>query len=263
MNTKSSADLLSYAKSLLDISRAVIKNKLASGFSSQIKADSSIVTEVDIAIEEALRKDIEKHFPDHGIIGEEFGVSRPEADFQWILDPIDGTEEFANGMPFWGTIIGLHYKSSPVVGIIDHPALDVCLYAAKGWGAFKNEQRIKIADLDKLTGKERISITTPENFLRFNGCKDTFNKILESFPNIRVFRSCYGHTTAITGSTDAMVEYNVRIWDIAATQILVEEAGGSYVVVKKTEEEVGMVYGAVFGRQALAQEIVKKFSLSS
>lgn len=259
MNTKDSADLLNYAKSLLSVSRAIIKDKLASGYSSHTKSDSSIVTEVDIAIEEALRKDIEKHFPDHGIIGEEFGVSKAEADFQWILDPIDGTEEFANGMPFWGTIIGLHFKGSPVVGIIDHPALRVSLHAGKGLGAFKNDERIKLADLTQLTGNERISISPPEIFLRYNGSTDAFDKILELCPNIRVFRSCYGHTTAITGSTDAMVEYNVRIWDIAATQILVEEAGGSYVIVKEKQEDVGMVYGVVFGKARLVSEIVSKF----
>ncbi len=123
--------------------RAVIKSVIASGLEVTSKPDKSLVTTADIEAEKAFRAKVAEAFPDFGVIGEELGTSNPEADFQWIIDPIDGSSELANGIPLYGTIIGLHYKGQPLIGVIDHPAFNTCCYAAYGLGTFCDGKRRK------------------------------------------------------------------------------------------------------------------------
>ena len=98
------------------------------------KADDSPVTIADRETEMVIRQEIEKRFPDHGIIGEEYGITRPDASIQWVLDPIDGTKSFIHGIPFYTTLIGIMIDKEPMVGVINAPALDECCVAGKGLG---------------------------------------------------------------------------------------------------------------------------------
>src|SRR5262249_56574546 len=88
---------------------------------------------------------IERWFPDHGVIGEEYPPSRPDSEFQWIMDPIDGTEEFVHGIPTFGAMLALHHQGAPLVGVIDHPALDLLVSAGRGIGAYRNGHRLRLA----------------------------------------------------------------------------------------------------------------------
>lgn len=264
MNTENKK-YLDYALSLLEISREIAKS-MSSNFKIEEKKDKSLVTEVDKAIEVALREKISKDFPNHGIIGEEFPDYNPKAEYKWILDPIDGTEDFAFGMPFWGTIIALHKyenqtESNALVGVVDHPDLRTTIYGAKGLGAFKDKKKLNL-------GKEKgcISLTTRANFRRFENPDDEiiFNKINENFPNFRTFRTVYGHSAAIFDAVDAMVEYNIRFWDVAASKLLIEEAGGKYVNIKRENlEGHGVIYSAIMGKKETIDKMIEVLKLEN
>src|SRR5262249_2433591 len=127
-----------------------------------------VVTDVDHAIERRLRDRIERWFPDHGVIGEEYPPTRPASPFQWIIDPIDGTEELVHGIPTFGAMFALHHRGTGLVGVIDHAALDVCVNAALGLGAYRNGQRIDLAAAAVSPHAERIrlALSARINFTR-------------------------------------------------------------------------------------------------
>ncbi|MCB0359690.1 MAG: hypothetical protein KDD44_08640, partial [Bdellovibrionales bacterium] len=194
-------------------SRSRILDLVSAGFSTRLKEDRTPVTDVDIEVEQVLRSMIADAFPDHGVIGEEFPQSNPDAEFQWILDPIDGTEELASGLPLFGTIIALHYNGKPVAGLIDHPLLGETFRAVTGQGTTLNGAAV--APLDLSPSEEplvrRLAVTTRKNFFRHDGDPAVFDRIVEAFPNIRVYHSCFAHTATIRGGFDAMFECNVKL----------------------------------------------------
>lgn len=244
---------LAFALDLARRSRREIEARLARGFAVELKADASLVTDIDKAVESLLRETIGARFPAHGILGEEFGHTRPQAAFQWILDPIDGTDNLAHDIPTYGTIIALHYQGTPLIGVIDHPALDYTYAAARGLGAFRNGQRLAMAPPDPSAPlvREIVVTTAPENFARSQDLP-LFEAIYRAFPNTRIYRDCFAQTLAAQGSVGAMVEFNVKLWDIAAVPVLVEEAGGKYVCVREREG----VYSAVFGKPAVVDALL-------
>lgn len=245
--------------------RSVIKSVIQKGLKVTSKPDKSLVTTADIEAEKEFRRKVAKAYPDFGVIGEEMGAMNPEADFQWIIDPIDGSSELANGMPLYGTIIGLYYKGHPLIGVIDHPAFNSCCYGAYGLGTFCDGKQVFLTDFEtgNFDGTERVATATRSNFLRYGDEGQRFDTLAKVHPNIRIYFCCYIHTCAITGAVDAAVEWNVRLWDIAATQLLIEEAGGKYHCIRQTEQPgVGTVYCAVFGKPTLVSAIVNLFDSS-
>jgi len=120
------------AVELAEETRRIVRPALERGFDVKTKADASLVTDVDQAVERRLRELIARWFPDHGVIGEEYPPTQPDSAFQWILDPIDGTEEFVHGVPTFGAMLALHHRGAPVVGVVDHPALDLRVDAGVG-----------------------------------------------------------------------------------------------------------------------------------
>jgi fructose-1,6-bisphosphatase/inositol monophosphatase family enzyme len=251
------------AMDMIAESRAIIRAAVATGFDVKKKPDGSYVTNVDLKVEEHLRGLIQRHFPEHGIIGEEYPPTRPDAVFQWIMDPIDGTEDFVYRVPTFGTILALHYRGQPVVGILDHPMLDLCVSAAYGRGTFNNGERVMLADIDPaaIDGSERVMLSARSNFTRFGDDGHLFDTIARAHPNHRIYRSCYAHACAAIGTADATIDYANRLWDIAACQILIEEAGGKYVVVHEDEVRgVGHLYSTVFGKPTLVDRLTQYFN---
>lgn len=238
------------ALELADEARHQLRVLCKDGFEVKQKPDGSYVTSADFQVEQRLRALIERDFPDHGIVGEEFPPRAPEAEFQWILDPVDGTEDFVQRIPLFGTIIALHFRGEPLVGVIDMPLLDARVHAAYGLGTFHNRERVKLADLaaDVAPNQVRTMLSARANFIRHRDDGARFDALTRHFPNQRIYRTCYAHLCAATGQADATVDYGNRIWDLAATRIVVEEAGGAYQTVQQLDTPSGPVYGAVFGR---------------
>ena len=129
------AGLLEKARQLSAQTRSLIDQALARGISHRLKADSTFVTEVDLAVEEHVRSALSGWFPSHGILGEEFDACNPDADYQWIIDPIDGTRSLRHRVPLFGTVLALHFRGHPVLGVIDLPGLDRCYSGALGLGS--------------------------------------------------------------------------------------------------------------------------------
>lgn len=245
---------------MADAARDVIQSLRRTGVSVTRKPDNSLVTNTDFAVEQRLRELIAADYPTHGIVGEEYPPANADSPFQWILDPIDGTEEFARGIPTYGSIIALHFRNQPLVGVIDHGALSLRVHGAFGLGAWRGKRRIALADAPHaaLNGGDSIVICARHNFTRHSNDDRHFDRITRSYPNHRIFRSCYGHTLAITGNVDAMVEYGNRVWDLAASRVLTEEAGGKYVTVQEIDVPgIGLICGAVFGKQATVDKIIE------
>ena len=141
---------------------------LEHGFSVETKLDRSLVTDVDRAVERRWRELIERWFPDHGALGEEYPPTRPASAFQWIMDPIDGTEEFVHGIPTFGTMLALHHRGVPLVGVIDHPALDIRVNAGVGLGTHRNGRRVRLDDAPASARPEdvRLVLSARINFTR-------------------------------------------------------------------------------------------------
>lgn len=248
-------ELHNAALEFADVARGIIANAWRSDFTVERKQDASYVTNVDLEVEDRLRTLITRRFPEHGILGEEFPPARPGADFQWILDPIDGTEDFVHRVPTFGSILSLYYGGAPVVGIVDHPALDVRCHAAYGRGTYRNSARITLSNTEAPPEQVRLVTSARGNFIRYRDEGPYFDKLTRTYPNHRIYRSCYGHALVAMGAVDAMVDYHDTPWDLASAQILAEEAGGVYRVVRHFVVNGVPIYSAVFGKPNLVEQI--------
>lgn len=254
--------LLRQALAIVSGSRRLIRGKIARGFSTKTKADESLVTDADLAAERFLRRELSRRFPDHGIIGEEFAPANAGSDFLWTIDPIDGTLSFARGIPLYGTILALHHRGRPVLGVIDHPSLGECYSAARGLGAALNGRRIRLQDLGPGEKVEREVVATGDrmHFLKCGRARD-FDRLMRRHPQVRSYADCFGHTLAARGAVGAMVDFGIRLWDMAASQVLIEEAGGRYAcLLSPPPGDLGQgFYGIVCGKPAVVDWLLPLF----
>ncbi len=228
----------------------------------ETKADDSLVTDVDRGVERRLRELIGRWFPDHGVIGEEYPPTRPDSAFQWIMDPIDGTEEFGHGIPTFGAVLALHHRGEPLVGVIDHPALDLRVTAGRGVGAYRNGQRIRLSDVppDASPEQVRLVLSARLNFTRHVDEGHLFEAVTRRYPDHRIYRAASAHTAVVMGAADAMVDAHNHIWDLAPSQVLIEEAGGRYAVVRDFPAPDGSrILSAIFGKPAVVDSLVAVF----
>lgn len=260
----SSADSRLFHRAILslgDLSRRTILRRRAMGFRKRLKPDDSYVTDADLETERVLRAGIARRFPDHGIIGEELPARNPGAEFQWVLDPIDGTLSFTHGIPFYGTIIGLRRRGRPVAGLIDHPGLGLRYSAAAGLGSYRNGVRLRIYDLRAASDLEHEVISVGERS-RFVLCRaaGAFDVLMRRYPVVRGYADCLGHTLAAEGSVAVMVDYGIKLWDISATQILCEEAGGSFRITHESRKDGLTLYGMVCGKPKAVAALSRLFA---
>ena len=133
-------------------------------------------------------------------------------------------------MPLYGCIIALHYKGEPLLGVIDHQGVGLRCHAGFGLGAFANGERLRIEDCssDEAGAAARIGLPSRASFLKPRDSSTVFAAIVDAYPNFRAYHTCYSHTLTLLGGLDAAMEWGTPLWDVAATRILVEEAGGHY-----------------------------------
>jgi len=221
------------------------------GIQSELKDDQTPVSEVDLRCEELVRQRVKQQFPSHGIIGEEFGAENSEAEFVWTIDPIDGTQNLINRIPTFGTILGLLHRGKPSMGWIDHPVLGDSLSGGLHTGTYYNGERVFLSDVPAtgLSPNDIIATNCPATF-SCGGHLPILDKILKFHPHLRIYYDVYSHSLAIRGSLAVVVEYNLKIWDLAATQALVEGAGGAYCEIgSKVTEGSPTMYHAAFGKK--------------
>lgn len=191
---------------------------------TEYKSDASPVTQADREIERFLRAEIQKHYPDHQVLGEEFGAGSQHSDYQWILDPIDGTRSFAHGIPVFGVQIALTYQKEPILGVIHLPALQEHIAAAEGMGCFWNGER---AQVSQETRHARVLAHVHERDLareRAPALKDWLSQV----ENERNWGDCYSFVLAATGRIEVAMDPRMQVWDSAPLPILMREAGGVF-----------------------------------
>ena len=195
-------------------------------FQLEFKEDDSPVTNADRQAERIIRERINERYPEHGIIGEEFGEENTDSDVVWILDPIDGTQSFIHGIPFYTTLIGVLVKKRSEVGVIYAPALGEMVSAATGLGCTLNGERTGVRKCDDLSKATFLSteVTTFEQ----HGFSTLFKELLNRTRLHRTWGDAYGHLMVATGRADIMIDPILNIWDAAALLPVITEAGGSY-----------------------------------
>jgi histidinol-phosphatase len=189
------------------------------------KADESPVTVADREGERLLRHLIEARFPDHAIVGEELGESKPGADHRWILDPIDGTQSFIRGVPLFGVLVGLEIAGEMAVGVAHYPALGEMVAAAKGHGCRWNGRPAHVSTTERLADAVLLCTDTAE--MRRHA-PAAWSRLESAARLQRGWSDCYGYALVATGRADLMLDPVMKPWDCAALLPILEEAGGSF-----------------------------------
>ena len=202
-------------------------------FDLEFKNDESPVTNADRNAEMLMREAIKSRFPDHGIIGEEFGREREHADVVWVLDPIDGTQSFIHGVPFYTTLIGILIGGQPEVGVIYAPALKEMMSAATGYGCKLNREPVSVRKCDSMS--KATFLTTDMEHVYKHGFTAQFEKLLSETRVHRTWGDAYGHMMVASGRADIMFDPILNLWDAAALLPIVKEAGGSYFDIQGEE----------------------------
>lgn len=195
------------------------------------KADDSPVTRADREAELLLRQRILDQFPGDSLIGEEYGEQSGTSDFTWILDPIDGTKSFIGGVPLYSQLIGVLHQGQSVAGVIHIPALDECVFAALGEGAWWRRRSgdprpARIGSRSSLS--EGIFVTSQVDSFAKRGAAGAYEQLQRAAYVSRTWGDGYGYLLVATGRADVMVDPIMNVWDAAAIQPVIEEAGGRF-----------------------------------
>lgn len=217
-------ELYDFALQLADQAGKNTLKYFRQSFEVETKADSSPVTIADKSTEELLRTEIEKNFPDDGIVGEEFGVKEGKTGRRWILDPIDGTKSFVRGFPAYGNLIGVVEGDQSMIGVVHFPAMNETVSAFKGGGCFYNGECCKASKVDSPAKSTALSSD-------FRDCVERWGdaSLLKLFAETKLQRTwgdCYGYLMVATGRAEIMVDAYLHIWDVAALAPVIQEAGG-------------------------------------
>ena len=217
----------------------------------ETKADGSPVTRADREAEQAARAWLAARFPGDGVVGEEFGESRPEAARRWYLDPVDGTRTFVRGVPLWGSMVGVVEHDVVVAGAIHYPALGEEIAAARGAGCWWNGARCRVsveADLARAT-----VLATEERFTCDARKKAAWDALAARAALARSWGDCYGYLLVATGRAEVMMDPKLAVWDAAAVQVVIDEAGGSFTDWTGARSPEGL--GGIATNAALAAEV--------
>jgi histidinol phosphatase-like enzyme (inositol monophosphatase family) len=221
-------EFLAFAGTLADAARGVIlpyfradhglENKAAAGFDP--------VTAADRAAEEIIRRQIEAAYPEHGVIGEEFGETPSRSGFSWVIDPIDGTRSFIAGLPLWGVLIALSYEGRPLIGIMDQPYLGERF---RGWPggadlvAGGTVRTLSVRACERLTD---AAISTTDVSLFAPAEAAAFEQVRKAARLARYGCDCYAYCMVALGTIDLVIESGLSPWDIQALIPIIEGAGG-------------------------------------
>jgi len=218
------AALIAFANELADAAGEIVRRYFRRGVAVDDKADMSPVTIADREAEAALRVLIERRFPDHGILGEEHGSVRTDAERVWVLDPIDGTKSFISGMPLFGTLIALVERGVPVLGVIDQPISRERWIGARCHKSTLNGAAISTRTCTAL-GSATLFATTPDMFRGADA--EAFQRLKSAVKLARFGGDCYAYGLLAAGFVDLVVEASLKPYDYAALVPVIAGAGGS------------------------------------
>jgi inositol-phosphate phosphatase / L-galactose 1-phosphate phosphatase / histidinol-phosphatase len=217
------AELVTLAHRLADVARPIAARYFRTAVTVDDKTDLSPVTVADREAEAAMRDVLAEQVPEHGVFGEEHGAVRTDADFVWVLDPIDGTKAFITGLPIFGTLIALLHRGKPVLGVIDQPILDERWLGVEGERSTFNGKPIGVRACPALDHAYMYS-TAP---IMFSGAFEKRHEALTR--KVKLFRwggDCYAYGLLALGHVDLVVENSLKLYDFAALAPVIKGAGG-------------------------------------
>lgn len=221
-------EITDFANHLADISTEIAKKYFRLPNGEIAKEDDSPVTKADREIEQIIREEITKKFPTHGIIGEEFGNHNENADYKWILDPIDGTSSFIIGRPIFGTLIALAYKNKPILGIMNQPITGERWLGITGEGSWFQGQKIQTRNCRDLSD----AVFCSSSPFYFKGKDELLLKKLSSLTKYQKIGGiiyggdCYSYASLASGFVDIVIDPGLKVYDYAALLPIIEMAGG-------------------------------------
>jgi len=218
------SDLVALAHRLADAARPIAARYFRTGVTVDDKSDLSPVTIADREAETAMRELLDRHVPDHGVFGEEHGAVRTDAEYVWVLDPIDGTKAFITGLPLFGTLIGLFHRGKPVLGIIDQPILRERWLGVQGERSTLNGKPISVRACASLANAYMYS-TAPGMFPA--GYAKPHQTLTEKVKLFRWGGDCYAYGLLAAGHVDLVVEASLQLYDYAALIPVITGAGGT------------------------------------
>jgi histidinol-phosphatase len=217
-------ELKPFLHRLAEASGAIIAPRYRDlGLKVERKTDGSPVTEADKRAEEAIRALIAKDFPDHGVMGEEFGTDNPDAEYVWVIDPIDGTISFTAGCPLFATLVGLLHHGRPVLGMINQPITGQrCIGDCEQ--TLLNDQRVTLRPVEALS--DAVLLTTDmENIGRHREASG-FERLRRECRLVRTWGDAYGYLLLAMGRADVMLDPIMNPWDVLPLVPVVRGAGG-------------------------------------
>ncbi|MBU0751366.1 MAG: inositol monophosphatase [Gammaproteobacteria bacterium] len=218
------------------------------------KGKNNFVTNVDIKAEKKIMAIIKNRFPKHSFLCEESGCTRKEAEYEWVIDPLDGTHNYMHGLPLFGTSIGLKKDGETVLGVIYMPLMDRIFVAEKGKGAFMNGKRIHVSSRKKLS---QAFILYDSNIHRLLDIKFDFLKSLSNniFSARMLGCAVVNATNIAMGNADGYIAYDPFEWDFLAGHLIMEEAGG---IADKVRFGKNVAY--ISGNRAVVAALKQRFS---
>ncbi|GHC12263.1 histidinol-phosphatase [Cerasicoccus arenae] len=248
------APFKSFAQQLADVSGERIRGIWETDdLGLEFKEDNTPVTRADREAEELMRAMIKKRFPDHGIIAEEFGNENEDAEFVWILDPIDGTKSFMSHVPLFGTLIGLLRNGEPILGLINQPILRQCLIGDNETTTL-NGKIVKARP--QLEIEKSILLTTDPNLIEMTDDIPGLKKLVQSVYLRRTWGDCYGYLLVATGRADIMIDPILAPWDLLPLVPVIRGAGAMITDWQGQAPNLHNVTSAVAAHPYLHQEVI-------
>jgi myo-inositol-1(or 4)-monophosphatase len=217
--------LIAGAEAAADVAGAVIRPLFRARLSAELKADQSPVTIADRSAEQAMRAVLTERFPEHGVLGEEFGCDRPDARFCWVLDPIDGTRAFITGRPMFGTLVALLEDGKPILGVIDQPVTGERWIGGAGRTTLFRGPMGGVAGCRPCSGLGEAELSCTglnllgEDMPRWQSLADVVQRVSWG-------GDCYAYGLLALGHIDVIAEVTMKLWDWAALVPVIEGAGG-------------------------------------
>lgn len=196
------------------------------GVHADYKGDDSPVTIADREAETLIRSRIEDTFPQHGVLGEEFGESEAGATFRWLIDPIDGTKSFMRGVPLYGVLLGLERDGEIVAGVSYFPGVEDMVYAGQGMGCRWNGRLCRVRETTDI-GRSIVSFTDAANFAK-HGRAEAWQRISAASWYPVGWSDAYGHMLVATGRLELMLDPVMNAWDCGPFPVILREAGGYF-----------------------------------
>ena len=198
----------------------------AEGLGLEHKADASPVTLADREAEGLIRRRVTARYPEHAVLGEEFGEDSKNATHRWLVDPIDGTKAFVRGVPLYGVLVGLEIEGRVEVGAAYFPALDEMCAAATGLGCTLNGRAVRVSDASSLA-QSTVGFTDIASFAKYDRA-EAWARVSAAAYDRRGWSDAYGHMLVATGRMEAMFDPVMNAWDCGPFPVLLREAGGYF-----------------------------------